>query len=375
MKLLLLIFCLFIPNIYASDDAIACSYKVNDKLINFRYYITSNKKGVITNFYVDGEKYSNYYTEADNTSELACPIVTDVKFSNDSNSYYVIAKDEETMETVLKAKVFRASGNSILYDLYTSYIAQIESSTSAELVNEIEGIRYDTKEIMRSNGVADETRKQIDANIEAYAKGACTVNEKMAIYEYFIENDFNSLSTFYGDNVFKRNGEYVKLSDDCAEIASNLYTSTVNLVYILSEYADDGGDVNCMNYLSLQANYYAGYGALTTYWVDTHIDEDACGAINQDVRNILNSFFDSFRLISVILTTFMTYLDGMKCLTKKDDSETKKWISNTIKRLIILVVALLLPFLINIILDLIDKYMASSYVTVNGECVKAITGG
>ena len=117
------------------------------------------------------------------------------------------------------------------------------------------------------------------------------------------------------------------------------------------------------------------YSAFTTYWVDTHIDEDACGAISQDVRNILNSLFDSFRLISVILTTFMTYLDGMKCLTKKDDSETKKWISNTIKRLIILVVALLLPFLINIILDLIDKYMASSYVTVNGECVKAITGG
>ena len=65
----------------------------------------------------------------------------------------------------------------------------------------------------------------------------------------------------------------------------------------------------------------------------------------------------------------------MKCLTAKDDSATKKWISNSVKRMIILVLTLLLPVLVNIVLDLVDKYRAGSYVKVNGECVKAITGG
>ena len=365
MKILILILCLFIPNIYASEDGVSCSYSMGDDIINFSYYITSNKKGVVTNFSVNGEAYSNFSSNCIDVSELVCPLVEKTNYSDNSYIYF-IADNEESMEFAKNWHPIRIDGNNI---------AKITQSERALSINEIPIVKYDTKEIMASDGVADETRNQMNVNIEAYANGACTVNEKMAIYEYFITYDFNSLSTFYGDNVFKYKGEYVKLSDDCAEIASNLYNSTVNLVQMLSDYVDQGGDVNCLNYLSLRASYYTAYSAFTTYWVDTHIDEDACGAISQDVRNILNSLFDSFRLISVILTTFMTYLDGMKCLTKKDDLETKKWISNTIKRLIILVVALLLPFLINLVLDLIDKYMASSYVTVNGECVKAITGG
>lgn len=368
MKILLLILCLFIPNIYASDDAISCSYKSGEKTINFGYYISSSGEGVITNFVVDGEKYAYYHNKIASPDKLVCPIVGQVTYFGDNNKHYYIARDREQFNLLIAA-------DEIVRNEFGDVIGQIDGIINLTKVNSINYTHYDTKEITASEGVADETRKQMNTNIDAYKGGTCTVKEKMAIYEYFSANDFNSLSTFYGDNVFKRNGKYVKLSDECAKIASDLYNSTVNLVHMLSDYVDDGGNVECLNYLSLKSSYYTAYGAFTTLWVDTPVDDNTCNVISQDVRNILNSFFDSFRLISVVLTIFMTYLDGMKCLTKKDDSETKKWISNTVKRLIILVIALLLPFLINLVLDLIDKYMASSYVTVNGECVKAITGG
>ena len=89
----------------------------------------------------------------------------------------------------------------------------------------------------------------------------------------------------------------------------------------------------------------------------------------------MNEFFNIFRLISVILVVFLISLDLVKTLSKNDDSEIKKMINRSVKRMIALVLALLLPFLINFILDLVNDYMGNSYVNVNGECVKAITGG
>ena len=215
----------------------------------------------------------------------------------------------------------------------------------------------------------------MNVNIEAYAKGSCTSIERSAIYNYFSHNDFNSINTFYGDNVFTYNDKNINLSDECAKITSDLYNSVVALNHILSDYVDGKGNVNTLNYLSLYNSFYAGRSALSTPWIDIKTDDNACDAISEDIRKILNSFFDTFRLICIILVIFFIYLDGMKCLTAKDDSATKKWISNSVKRMIILVLTLLLPVLVNIVLDLVDKYRAGSYVKVNGECVKAITGG
>lgn len=368
MKILLIILCLFIPNIYAKDEAISCSYKANGSTINFGYYITSSGENVVTNFVVDGESYPYYYNHISSTDKLTCPTIGEVSFYADNNKHYFIVKDREQFNLLLAAgEIIRNDEGEI--------IGQVNNIINPDKINQISYTHYDTSELTASSEVSNETRKQMEINVEAYQKGVCTYKEKYGIYDYFNKNDFNSLSTFYGDNVFKYEDEYIKLSDECAKIANDLYVSVVALRHVLSDYVDGGGNVNTMNFLSLQSEYYIGYSALNSPWFDNKVSEDACDAISGDIRTILNSFFDIFRLVSIILAIFFIYLDGMKCLTSKDDSNTKKWITNSFKRLIILVIVLLLPFIVNLVLDLINRYTAGTFVKVNGECVKAITGG
>lgn len=368
MKYILLFIFLFISSVSASENALSCSYDVNGKTINFGYYITSEGTPVITDFVFDGENYDFYHNKI-STGELSleCPVVNVVNFYGNSNPHYFITKNRED---------FDLSIDKIIYDDKGNLIGQIDGNIyKASNISSVEYVHYSSREIYASEGVTDEVRKQMNENIKSYGGNACKYIEKQAIANYFYANDFNSISTFAADNVFQNNGEYIKLSSNCVEVAHNLYNSVIALRHMLSDYVDDGGDMNTLNYLSLQSAFYAGYGSLTTLWYDNTISENPCDAINDDIRNILNSFFDIFRLVVVILTIFMIYLDGMKCLAKKDDSETKKWISNASKRIIVLVICLMLPLIINLVLDFLNKYMSGSMVKVNGECVKVVTGG
>lgn len=368
MKFIIMILILFVPNVFASDEGVACTYSSNGKVVHFGYYVNSSGEAMISNFIVDGESYPYVYNKISDLSESECPTVNEVSFFGDTNVHYYLTKDDEAFKSLI-------SIDNIIYDENGYFIAQVENTIKPDIVNSSDYTHYETSEITASSGVADSTRKQMDTNIKAYVNGACTGDEKKAISEYFFNNDYYSISTFYGSNVFKVDNKYITLSNECASTVSDLYNSTLGLVHMLSDYVDGGGDVNTINYLSLRSSFNTAYSALTTPWYSINYDQDVCNLINDDVRKLLNNFFDTFRIIAVCLTIFMVYLDGMGCLTKKDDSETKKWISNTMKRIITLLIILMLPSLINIVLDLVNKYMAGTYVNVNGECVKAITGG
>lgn len=368
MKYIIMIMILFVPNVFASDDGIACTYSSNGKVVHFGYYVNSNGKAIISNFVVDGESYPYIYNKISDLSPSECPTVNEVSFYGDSNIHYYLTKDDETFKSFVDY-------DNMLFDDYGNFMGQVINSKKPDIVNSSDYIHYETSEITASSGVAASTRKQMETNIKAYEKGACTGDEKKAISEYFFSNDYYSISTFYGSNLFKIDDKFITLSNECALTASDLYNSTVGLVHMLSDYVDNGGDVNTLNYLSLRSSFYTAYSALTTPWYSINYDQDVCNIISGDVRGFLNEFFNTFRIIAVCLTIFMVYLDGINCLTKKDDSETKKWISKGIKRMIALVIILMLPSLINIVLDLVNKYMSGTYVNVNGECVKAITGG
>ena len=366
MKYILLFIFLFIPSVNASEDALSCSYNIDEKAINFGYYIASDGKPVITSFSSDGENYDGYYyNKISNIDSLVCPTVTAVNFSGDNTTHYFITKNKEQFNMLI-------ADNEIIYDDNGYFIGQIESIFDASSKSQVKYKHYSTREINASEGLTNEVRKQMDKNIKAYGI-ACEYYEKQAITNYFYVNDFNSLNNFSADNIFKKDKEYIKLSSECANAAKNLHNSVIAVRHMLSDYVDGGGDQNRLNYLSLQSSFSAGYGSLTTLWVNNTVSENPCDAINEDIRSILNYFFDIFRLVAVILTIFMIYLDGMKCLSKNDDSETKKWISIAGKRLIVLIICLMLPLIVNIILDLINNYMAGSLVEINGECVKKIT--
>lgn len=365
MKYILLFILLFIPNIYAKNDAISCEYTVNEKSIVIDYYIDENGNGEISNFYIDGEigyETADYFNmiKGDNLT-LKCPYIKEVELYG-YGKYYVVTKEEDND---------LQEGNVLSDD--KGQIGQIKKATSGVNNKSRNYTHYTSAEV--NSGVGDDARKQMITNIKAYTNGACSYVEKTAIAEYFYANSLDSINNFSGSNIFMHNKQYITLSSECAKIAQDLYVSIFNIRRILSDYVDGGGNVNTINYLSLQGSYYSGFGALTTPWYDTSISEDACDAISQDIRKILNEFFNIFRLVSVILVVFLISLDLVKTLSKNDDGEIKKMINRSIKRMIALVLALLLPFLINFILDLVNDYMGNSYVNVNGECVKAITGG
>lgn len=365
MKYVFLILFLIIPNIYAKEDAISCTYKYDNDVITLPYYTESNKVK-IASFKVNDKAYDRYVNKI-TSSELAnCPVINKIKYYGSEVIYYYITETQEQFDELIQ------NGN-VIYDEMGEVIGQVESRSGITSDKKTNYTHYASGEI--TGEVTNQTREQMDENIKAYASGACTHIEKTAIAQYFYEYDFGAIKTFRGSGIFKYNNEDIELSNDCAKEAEDLYNSLIILRETLSDYADTGGDVNTINFLSLQSSYFAGYGSLTTQWYDNKTTDDVCSAISEDIRNILNEFFNTFRLVCVILTIFMVYLDGMKCLAKKDDSETKKWITKSGKRLVMLVGALMLPLLVDFILNFIDKTMEGSYVRVNGECVKAITGG
>ena len=365
MKYVFLILFLIIPNIYAKEDAILCVYKYDNDVITLPYYTESNKVNVF-NFKVNDKVYGNYVNRITSSELTDCPVINRVKFYGSGVIRYFITETQEKFDKLVQ-------NANVIYNESGIVLGQVETRNTITIDKKTNYTHYESGEIVGE--ITDQTREKMDENIKAYANGACTYIEKTAIAQYFYEYDFSAIKTFHGSGIFKYNNEDIELSSECASEAENLYNSLIILRQTLSDYADTGGDVNTINFLSLQSSYFAGYGALTTQWYDNKTTDDVCSAISDDIRNVLNEFFNTFRLVCVILTIFMVYLDGMKCLAKKDDSETKKWITKSGKRLVMLVGALMLPLLVDFILNFIDKTMEGSYVRVNGECVKAITGG
>ena len=365
MKYVFLILFLIIPNIYAKEDAILCVYKYDNDVITLPYYTESNKVNVF-NFKVNDKVYGDYVNRITSSELTDCPVINKIKYYGSEVIYYYITETQEQFDKLIQ------NGN-VIYDELELVRGQVETRNTITSDKKISYTHYESGEI--SGEITDQTRKKMDENIKAYANGACTYIEKTAIAQYFYEYDFSAIKTFRGSGIFKYNNENIELSNDCAKEAEDLYNSLIILRQTLSDYKDNGGDANTINFLSLQSSFDIGYGSLTSLWYDNKTTDNVCSAISEDIRNILNEFFNTFRLVCVILTIFMVYLDGMKCLAKKDDSEIKKWITKSGKRLVMLVGALMLPLLVDFILNFIDKTMEGSYVKVNGECVKTITGG
>jgi len=372
-RLLFIVLLSFCFNVYAYEEAKICSYNVNNKTVSMTYY-NSGDEAIITSFTVDGTTYDFYRTiltsdfVRDTYSSGTCPVVNSVNFYGMDEEVYFIANDNQQFNLLI------ASGDIVYKDDGDVFGQIVEGSINRgnKLHTSIVNLYYE--EILSSSEVVYDTVKIMDGNIKAYALGGyCKTKEKNVIVNYFLENSFDSISSFNIE--FDYGGEKVTLSDKCADVAYTLWSSTKNLWEILKFYRNNEGDVNKLSYLSLESSYYTAYSLLTSFSYDlSDTDKDACELISDDMKNILNVFFDSFRMICIVLVVFMIYLDGMKCLSAKDDSATKKWLAGAVKRLIILAIVLLLPFIIDIVLDLLNSYFSSNYVKIDGECVKAITG-
>ena len=111
-----------------------------------------------------------------------------------------------------------------------------------------------------------------------------------------------------------------------------------------------------LSYMYVQSKYLIGYGLLTNANANVKIVEDGCQLISSGLRNIIKEVLNALRIGAVVIVIFLSIVEIYKAVIAGDDSARKKMPSLISKRLIYLAIVLLLPALVMIFLDLLNKY-------------------
>lgn len=375
-KILIFLLTIFSFNVYAYEDGTLCSYNIGGRNISITSYVKDDEP-IISSFKVDGNEYEHYENILssdfiiNNYNTGTCPSISAVSFNGMDEIVYFITDDAQ------KFNLLVSSGN-LIYTNQNGDPTEVYGQMSKPVARgkklykqKIRLFGSNDAELYK-DAFIDEA-KALDELVNKYLNGECTSYEKGIIYDYLLENSFWNVSTF--DMTYNYKGEQVILSNKCVSASDNLKNKLIVVEEMLNYYENNKGDKGTLSYLYLQGSFQNAYSYLHSASYDLgDMDKESCDLIGEDVVEILNIFFNSFRIAIIALVIFMIYLDGMKALGSKDDSATKKWLSGSVKRLIVLIIVLVLPFLIDIIIDLLNLYFSSNYVNIDGECVKVITG-
>ena len=375
-KILFCFLTIFCFNVYALEEGTLCSYNIENKNVSVTYYEKDDISN-ISSFKVNGKEYPHYVNKlsadfiVNNYNTNKCPSVSAVNFNGNDYTVYFITDDLQKFNNLV------ASGNIVYVDESgdtTEIYGQMSKppSSSGSLYNHKVKLFGHSDQALASEAFFEEA-KALDDSVDKYLSDDCTSYERSVIYNYLLEHSFRSVSSFGMTYDYK--GEKVNLSSKCVNAANALKNKLTVVEEMLGYYDNNKGDKGTMSYLYLQGSCQSAYAYLHSASYDlSGINRESCDLIGEDVVEILNIFFDSFRIAIIALVIFMIYLDGMKALGSKDDLATKKWLSSAVKRLAVMIIVLVLPFLIDLVIDLLNLYFSSNYVNIDGECVKVITG-
>ena len=375
-KILFCFFTIFCFNVYALESGTLCSYNIEGKNISVTYYEKDDVSN-ISSFKIDGNEYVRFVNKLssdfiiDNYDTNKCPSVSAVNFNGSDDTVYFITDNLQKFNNLV------ASGG-IVYVDETGDTTEIYGQMSRPAVSSGSLYKYKVKLFGHSDhaiasGAFFDEAKALDDAVDIYLGNSCSSDERNIIHNYLLENSFRSVSTFGMTYDYK--GEMVNLSSSCVNVADALKSKLVVVEEMLGFYDNNDGDKGRISYLYLQGSYQSAYTYLHSISYDlSGVGKESCDLIGEDIVEILNIFFNSFRIAIIALVIFMIYLDGMKALGSKDDSATKKWLSSAVKRLVVMIIVLVLPFLIELVIDLLNLYFSSNYVNIDGECVKVITG-
>ena len=111
-----------------------------------------------------------------------------------------------------------------------------------------------------------------------------------------------------------------------------------------------------MSYLVTESEFLIGKSLLANVNPTVKIESDACNLISKDLKNIIKEILNAVKIGAVILVVFLSIVEVYKGVMSGEDG--KKKISSTIvKRVVTLIALLILPSLIMLIIDLINKYV------------------
>lgn len=201
-------------------------------------------------------------------------------------------------------------------------------------------------------------RDNLNEAIDNFNK-VCTENEMRAIQSYASGTtskffDKHGVSGYLNNEIKLLFNEF---TTECGEAADNLYRAVNNAGRVLNAYARQSEINNSMIYLSFESYYLKGFSLLTNINPNVKIEENTCKLISNGLRDIIKEILNALRVGGVILVILLSIVEVYKTVIASDDGASKKMFPLISKRIVALVVILLLPTLVLILLDFLNKYI------------------
>lgn len=181
--------------------------------------------------------------------------------------------------------------------------------------------------------------------------GSCSNEERYAIIKY-ADGDLSRLSGGYDTFKSLSTSDGKVINDFCANYAEDLYDA----INIALEYSSKGMlySLKLESEVMIKKNVFIN-GSKILVRDDLTIVDD-CDLISRDFVNVLNEFIGYVQIGCTSLTVILCMVDLYKIFISKD-VDSKKGFKSMVKRVVALVILLMAPLIINIIIDLINRYV------------------
>lgn len=188
---------------------------------------------------------------------------------------------------------------------------------------------------------------------QAYDKfiGSCNNGERTAIIKY-AQGNLSKLSGGYSTFKSLRTDDGLVINDFCANNSEDLYNSLISA----KEYIKDNDlySLSLETLIEIKENIFVN-GSKITSRKDLTIIED-CNLISNDFKNIMKEYLGYFQVGASSVAILLCMSDLYKLLITKEinNKEAFKKIKG---RVIALAIFLLSPVIVNIIIELLNKYI------------------
>lgn len=351
---------------FALSNTLYCE-GCNDDLINAKSYTGSERKYTFEDVcnYINENRTKNYHHTYVKRPEYV-PLLGYFYFNPNysSGSVYYNNRIISSSGITQVCKDYKKSKSGLpdgvtLRQMLSRYekdfiIGEVDGVADAQNICPLNDGKNKLSDIM---SCLNEKGNTIDKSIEKFKK-VCTENEMRAIQSYAS----GTTATFYDKgNVSSYLDNEIKMlfnsfSSECGEAADELYSNINNLNRILYSYSNHDEITSKLSYMYVQSKYLIGYSLLTNANANVKIVEDGCQLISSGLRNIIKEVLNALRIGAVVIVIFLSIVEIYKAVIAGDDSARKKMPSLISKRLIYLAIVLLLPALVMIFLDLLNKY-------------------
>lgn len=241
-----------------------------------------------------------------------------------------------------------------LTDYPESFIIGKKGSTSED-VCPLYDKKNNTSEIL---DCLNEKAKSIKSSMDNF-KNVCSENEMKAIQSYAggsTERFYSKKSvSAYLNNEIKL--LFSNFSSECGAAADVLYEKINNFSIVLYSYSNISDFTNKLSYMYFESKYLEAYNLLTSRQDYVKIEKDTCKLVSDGVTKIIIEIVNAVKIGALVIVIFLSIVEIYKAFIAGDESSKNKMPSFIIKRIILLILILMLPVIISILLEYLNKFI------------------